>query len=34
MRVSAKVDYALRSVIELAATGDSPVKGERSAQAQ
>ena len=34
MRVSAKVDYALRSVIELAATGDSPVKGERIAQAQ
>ena len=34
MRVSAKVDYALRAVIELAATGDSPVKGERIAQAQ
>ena len=34
MRVSAKVDYARRAVIELAATGDSPVKGERIAQAQ
>jgi Rrf2 family protein len=34
MRVSAKVDYALRAVIELAATGDGPVKGERIAQAQ
>jgi Rrf2 family protein len=28
------VDYALRAVIELAATGDGPVKGERIAQAQ
>jgi len=34
MRVSAKVDYALRAVIELAAAGDGPVKGERIAQAQ
>ncbi|HXY84628.1 MAG TPA: Rrf2 family transcriptional regulator [Gaiellaceae bacterium] len=35
MRVSAKVDYALRAVIELAADdGDVPVKGERIAQAQ
>ena len=34
MRVSAKVDYALRAVIELAAPGDGPVKGERIAQAQ
>jgi Rrf2 family protein len=34
MRVSAKSDYALRAVIELAATADSPVKGERIAQAQ
>jgi Rrf2 family protein len=34
VRVSAKVDYALRAVIELAATGDRPVKGERIAQAQ
>ena len=34
MRVSAKVDYALRAVIELAAAGDGPIKGERIAQAQ
>ena len=35
MRVSAKVDYALRAVIELAAAdGGTPVKGERIAQAQ
>ena len=34
MRVSAKVDYALRAVIELAASGDGPVKGERIAQSQ
>ena len=34
MRVSAKVDYALRAVIELAASPDGPVKGERVAQAQ
>ena len=34
MRVSAKADYALRAVIELAAVGDGPVKGERIAQAQ
>jgi Rrf2 family protein len=34
MRVSAKADYALRAVIELAAAGDGPVKGERIAQAQ
>jgi Rrf2 family protein len=35
MRVSAKVDYALRAVIELASTpGEAPVKGERVAQAQ
>ena len=34
MRVSAKADYALRAVIELAATGNGPVKGERNAQAQ
>jgi Rrf2 family protein len=34
MRVSAKADYALRATIELAATGDGPVKGERIAQAQ
>ena len=35
MRVSAKADYALRAVIELAViASDGPVKGERVAQAQ
>ena len=34
MRVSAKVDYALRAALELAAAGDGPLKGERIAQAQ
>jgi Rrf2 family protein len=34
VRVSAKADYALRAVIELATGGDRPVKGERIAQAQ
>ncbi len=34
MRVSAKVDYALRAAAELASAGDGPVKGERIAQAQ
>jgi Rrf2 family protein len=34
VRVSAKADYALRAIIELAASGDGPVKGERIAQAQ
>ena len=34
MRVSAKTDYALRAVIELAAGDEGPVKGERIAQAQ
>jgi Rrf2 family protein len=34
VRVSAKADYALRAVIELAAVADGPVKGERIAQAQ
>jgi len=34
MRVSAKVDYALRACAELAAAGDGPVKGERLSQAQ
>ncbi len=34
MRVSAKADYALRAVIELAAAPGGPVKGERIAQAQ
>jgi Rrf2 family protein len=35
MRVSAKVDYALRACAELAAAaGSGPLKGERIAQAQ
>ena len=34
MRVSAKTDYAVRAAIELAASPDGPVKGERIAQAQ
>jgi Rrf2 family protein len=34
MRVSAKVDYALRAALELAAAGEGPVKGERISQAQ
>ena len=34
MRVSAKVDYAIRACAELAAAGDGPVKGDRIAQAQ
>jgi Rrf2 family protein len=34
MRVSAKVDYAVRAGAELAAAADGPVKGERIAQPQ
>ena len=34
MRVSAKVDYALRAALELAAAGKGPTKGEQIAQAQ
>src|SRR5256714_11519324 len=34
MRVSAKVDYAVRAAAELAAVEDGPVKGERLAEAQ
>ena len=34
MRVSAKVDYALRASLELAAAGKGPMKGESIAQAQ
>jgi Rrf2 family protein len=35
VRVSAKTDYALRAVVELAAAdGDAPVKGERLATGQ
>ena len=28
MRVSAKVDYAIRAAVELAARGDGPLKGD------
>jgi Rrf2 family protein len=34
MRVSAKVDYAVRAAAELAAAGEGPMKGEAVAQAQ
>jgi Rrf2 family protein len=35
VRVSAKTDYALRAVVELASSnGDTPVKGERLATSQ
>jgi len=34
VRVSAKADYAIRAMVELAAAGDGPVKAERIAQAQ
>ena len=34
MRVSAKVDYALRALLELAAAPPGPVKGEKLAAAQ
>jgi Rrf2 family protein len=34
VKVSAKADYAVRAVVELAAAGDGPIKGERLAQAQ
>jgi Rrf2 family protein len=34
VRVTAKVDYALRAALELAAAGEGPVKGERIAEAQ
>jgi Rrf2 family protein len=34
VRVSAKVDYAVRAAAELAAVEDGPVKGERLAEAQ
>ena len=34
MRISAKVDYAVRAAIELAAAGGDPVKGEAIADAQ
>jgi Rrf2 family protein len=34
VRVSAKSDYAIRAMVELATAGEGPVKGERIAQAQ
>ena len=34
MRISAKADYAVRAMVELAAAGGGPVKAERIAQAQ
>lgn len=34
MRISAKVDYALRAMAELAAAGGGPVKGDRLASTQ
>jgi len=34
MRVSAKVDYAVRAMVELAASPDGPVKAEQLAHAQ
>jgi Rrf2 family protein len=34
MRISAKVDYAVRASIELAAAGGEPIKGEQIADAQ
>ena len=34
MRISAKVDYALRACTELAVAGDGPTKGDRIATAQ
>jgi len=34
MRVSAKTDYAVRAAVELAASPEGPVKGERLAEAQ
>jgi Rrf2 family protein len=34
MRITAKVDYAVRSMVEIAAAEESPVKGERISHAQ
>jgi Rrf2 family protein len=34
MRVSAKADYAIRALVELAAAGGGPVKADRISQAQ
>ena len=34
VKISAKADYAMRALLELAAADDPPVKGERIAEAQ
>jgi Rrf2 family protein len=34
VRISAKADYAVRAAVELAGSGEDPVKGERLAEAQ
>jgi len=34
MRISAKVDYAVRAAVELATAGEEPVKGDVIAEAQ
>jgi Rrf2 family protein len=34
VRISAKVDYAVRAAVELAAAGEEPVKGDVIAEAQ
>ena len=34
VKVSAKSDYAVRALLELAMAGEGPIKGERLAQAQ
>src|ERR1700686_3105412 len=34
VRVSAKADYAIRAMVELAAAGEGPVKAERISQGQ
>jgi Rrf2 family protein len=34
VKVSAKSDYAVRALLELAQSGDGPVKGERLSQSQ
>ena len=34
MRISAKADYAVRAAVELASSGEEPIKGEKLAEAQ
>jgi Rrf2 family protein len=34
VRISAKADYAVRAAVELAASGNGPIKGDAIAQAQ